>query len=331
MAANQMPLLYKYIPPKTEDGLPLPELILQTLRVSATDPRTFNDPFEVRPWFDQERQDYFVKGHESFHEAALGIKHSLMQGRSMVGIPPENAVGFGERLNKRFADELGKRFRVLCLSRNPKSVLMWSHYTHAHAGIVIGLDTSVSGFPKGLKSDGFEVGYDADRSKTKLPLAYYQHPSVELYDLHGNLVNHPDQPVVGGGGLIIPFREYRRQIEEAQINALTAKARDWHYEHEVRFIYDLSQHASQLIIEKGRHLISIPPDSLREIIVGFRADVKLVSEIVRLYRGAKIGKPDLFYTECHPNLYEVRLHETTDKYLLDHFQIVLPSMRRREV
>lgn len=47
-----MPLLYKYIPPKTEDGTPLPEVILRTLRLSVTDPRTFNDPFEVRPWFD---------------------------------------------------------------------------------------------------------------------------------------------------------------------------------------------------------------------------------------------------------------------------------------
>lgn len=321
-----MPLLYKYIPPKTEDGTPLAELILQTLRMSATDPRTFNDPFEVRPWFDQERQDHFVKSHESFYEATLGIKHSLMQGRSMVGIRPEDAVGFGARLNKRFTDELGERFRVLCFMRNPKSVLMWSHYTCTHAGIVIGIETSVTGFPKGLKSDGFEVRYDPDRSKIKLPLAYYQSPHVEEYDLHRNIVNLPDQPVISGGGLIIPFREYRRQIEEARMNALTTKAQDWHYEKEVRFIYDLYQHSSQLVIEKERHFVSIPPDSLREIIVGFRADVKLVREIVRLYRDGKIGRPKLFFSECHPNLYDVQPHETNDQYLLDYFHDVLPNM-----
>ncbi|MGB7769742.1 MAG: DUF2971 domain-containing protein [Verrucomicrobiia bacterium] len=320
-----MPLLYKYIPPKAEDGTPLPELILQTLRMSATDPRKFNDPFEVRPWFDQERQDHFVKSHESFYEATLGIKHSLMQGRSMVGIHPEDAVGFGESLNKRFIDELGEKFRVLCFSRNPKSVLMWSHYTSNHAGIVIGIETSIAGFPQGLKTDGFEVRYDPDRSKIKLPLAYYQSPSVESYDLRRNIANRPDEPVISGGGLIIPFREYHRQIEEARMNALTTKAQDWHYEEEVRFIYDLSQHSSQLVIEKGRHLVSISPNSLREIIIGFRADVKLVQEIVRLYRDGKIGKPRLFFSECHPNLYEVLPHETNDQYLLDYFQIVLPN------
>jgi hypothetical protein len=50
-----------------------------------------------------------------------------------------------------------------------------------------------------------------------------------------------------------------------------------------------------------------------------------VQEIVRLYRDGKIGKPRLFFSECHPNLYEVLPHETKDQYLLDYFQIVLPN------
>src|SRR5437773_1605755 len=124
-----MPLLYKYLSPdNSKDGTPLPLLVLQTMRLSATDPRTFNDPFEVRPWFDQERHDRYAESHESFYKGTLGIEHSLIKGGSMVGLPTENASGFGERLNKRFRDELGRKFRVLCLSRNPKSVLMWGHY-----------------------------------------------------------------------------------------------------------------------------------------------------------------------------------------------------------
>ena len=71
---------------------------------------------------------------------------------------------------------------------------------------------------------------------------------------------------------------------------------------------------------------SIPAEALREIIVGFRADVKLVKSIVQLFRDGKIGKPKLFFSECHPNLYEVQPHETNDQYLLDYFRIVLPSM-----
>ena len=192
--------------------------------------------------------------------------------------------------------------------------------------MVIGLDASTPGFPQGLKQGGFELHYSSDRSQTKLPLAYYQSPFVESLDLRGNIVNHPDEPVVSDGGLIIPFREYRRQVDTAGITALTTKAEDWHYEKEVRLVFDLSLHSSQLVFENGRHLVSIPPEALREIVVQFRADLKLVQEIVRLFRDGKIGKPKLFFSECHPNLYEVQPHETNDKYLLDYFQIILPSM-----
>jgi hypothetical protein len=62
-----MPLLYKYLSPeKTKDGTPLPLLVLQTMRLSATDPRLFNDPFEVRPWFDQERHDHAARTQEAY-------------------------------------------------------------------------------------------------------------------------------------------------------------------------------------------------------------------------------------------------------------------------
>jgi len=50
-----------------------------------------------------------------------------------------------------------------------------------------------------------------------------------------------------------------------------------------------------------------------------------VRELVTLYRSGKIGGPNLFYTTCHPTLYEVQAHQTDDKYLLDYFQIILPD------
>ena len=191
---------------------------------------------------------------------------------------------------------------------------------------MIGIETSTASFQRGLKPDGFEVHYDPDRSKIKLPLAYYQSPSVEQYDFHRNIVNRPDEEVVSDGGLVIPFREYRRRVEEAGITALTTKAQDWLYEQEVRFIYDLSLHSNQLACENNRHLVSIPSEAIREIIVGFRANMKLVQNIIQLFRDGRIGKPKLFFSECHPNLYEVQPHETNDQYLLDYFQTVLPSM-----
>ena len=320
-----MPLLYKYLAPDTgskgEQLLPAP---LRTMMLLASNPCTFNDPFEVRPYFDHERHDYFAQSHENFHES-LGYKHSLLGNRSMVGIPTENAVGFSEHLNKRFRDDLGRRFRVLCLSRTSSSVLMWGHYTRSYGGVVIGVDTDHPAFPKGLKFEGFDIQYCSERTRTKLPLAFYQSSSVEVYDLRGNIVNSPDQLVESDGGLVIPFKEYRRRVEEATITALTTKAQDWCYEQEIRFLYELSGCQGQLALKDGLTLVPIPPEALREIIVGFRADARLVADLVQLYRDGKIGKPKLHYSTCHPNRYEVQAHETDDTYLLDYFQIVLPS------
>ena len=323
-----MSLLYKYVKPdKAEDGTPAPILLLQTMQLTASNPLSFNDPFEVRPWFDQERHNHFANSHESFHRQVAGVKHSLAGSCTMVDFPTERAADFGEHLNKRFRDEVERQFRVLCLSRNPKSVLMWAHYACSHAGVVLGFDTSMPGFPRGIKLEGLDIDYTQDRSKTKLPLAFYRNPCVEEYDLFTRqIVNSPEDLVESEGGTVITFREYRRQVEAACITALTTKAADWRYEQEVRFIYDLSAEDGKPICADGRHFLPIPSAALREIIVGFRADCSLVGGIVDLFQAGRIGTPKLFFAGCHPNLYEVQAHQADAKYLLDYFQAVRPSL-----
>jgi hypothetical protein len=75
-----------------------------------------------------------------------------------------------------------------------------------------------------------------------------------------------------------------------------------------------------LVCANGLHFVDIPLQALREIIVGFHADVGLVRAIVALYREGRIGNPTLFISECHPYLYEVHAHEIDDQYLLDYFE-----------
>ncbi len=312
-----MPVLYKYFDP---EGI----AALRTMSLSASNPLFFNDPFEIRPCFDQERHDYFAKSHESFH-AQFGMPHSLLGSASMVGVPTENAADFGEHLNKSFRDELGDRFRICCLSRTSSSVLMWGHYTKAHQGFVLGIDTSSGGLATGIKSDGFEIHYTPDRSTIKLPLAYYSGISVEDYDFRGNVLNNPNQPVETGGGLVIPFSEYQRQIEAARFSALTTKAFDWAYEQEVRLIYDLPKHANQLTLKTPRHFVALPASSLREVIFGFRTPLKIVQEAVELLKKGHIGNPQMYFSGCHPFRFEVQKHEAKPEYLLQYFEHVRPS------
>ena len=142
-----MPLLYKYLDPGGIEAL-------RKMTLVAADPSLFNDPFEVRPCFDQERHDYFASTHEAFH-AQFGFPHSLLGTSSMVGLPTENAVDFGEQINERFRRDLSRRFRVVCLSRDPSSVLMWGHSYF----VVVSLAVAVPGF-------NTEAGRRLERGRT---------------------------------------------------------------------------------------------------------------------------------------------------------------------
>lgn len=318
-----MAILYKYIEPTIGPGnKPKPILVLESLRLIAANPCSFNDPFEVRPWYDQERHDHAERTNNDFHNHFWGREASS----GLVGYPADLAADSAEHYHKRFRYEIGGRFRVLCLSRSASSVLMWSHYTNKHSGIVVGIETSDQDFRTGSKAEGYEVGYKPDRSKIRLPLAYYQKPSVERYDLAGNILNKTNEDVVSDAGLLIPFGLYRRQLEDAYMTALTTKAEDWRYEQESRFIYDLQTNSKHLVHENRCHFVSVPDSAISEIIIGFRSDFTLVQEIVNLYKDGRIGSPKLSYSECHPSRYEVLAHEADANYLLDYFKHVRPNI-----
>jgi hypothetical protein len=315
-------ILYNYLGPSTGDD-PVPR-VLRTQTFLAADPRTFNDPFEVRPYFDQERHDYFAAGHEGFH-GSLGTQHSLIKSQSMVGFPLENVVGYGDRLNRRFRDAIGQRFRVVCLRGNRKSTIMWAHYTRIYEGAVIGIDVDDPNFATGLRDEGFSITYSHDRSITKLPLAFYQFPPVEMYDGRtGALANDPMQ-LVDTGGVTIFFYQYQQQLEEAYLRALSTKAEGWQYEEEVRFIYELPTHADHLRHAGNLSFLPIPRSAIREIIVGFNASIPAVEQLIALHKNGNLGEAQLFYTTCHPNLFEVQAQEADPSYLLDYFRTILPA------
>ena len=243
----------------------------------------------------------------------------------MVGIPVENVVGYGDTLNHRFREAIGKRFRVVCLSANPKSTIMWGHYTRAYQGAVIGVDVEDAAFRTGLRAEGFCITYSKDRSVTRLPLAFYQFPPVERLDgLTGEIVNEPMEEVVSGGVTIF-FYQYQQQLEDAYLRALSTKAEGWQYEDEVRFIYELPTHSDQLTQENNVSAVGIPRSAIKEIIVGFNASIPMIEGIAALHGQGALGDAKLHYAACHPNLFEVQGHETDVKYLLDYFKVILPA------
>jgi len=319
-------ILYKYIASGDEKE-PVP-IALRSQTLVASDPTTFNDPFEVRPYFDQEAYEFYVRGKEGFDERMLGVKHSLVAGHSMLEVPVERAPGFGDDLTARFRREISRRFRVVCLSDNAISPVMWAHYTQIYKGAVIGIDVEDPTFEKGLNAAGYSINYSDERSYTKLPLAYYQTPGLEAYDVNGSLCNDPMQEIMSNG-LVLYFYQYIEQVEEAYLRALSTKATAWGYEKEVRFIYEVSTH-ERILKRSGKFfLVPIPASAFKKIIIGDHASVPMVRGIVDLYRKGAFGEAQLSYTTCHPYRFEVQVNPTEEEYLLDYFGNVLTGMRRR--
>ena len=319
-----MTILYKFI-----DDL----VVLREMTFLASDPAGFNDPFEVRPCYDQEAHDHFAAGREAFDRLVGGDGDALTGSGSMVGMPVENVFGLADDLNKRFRGDLSTRFRALCLSSSTQSVLMWAHYGRLkggapYSGVAIGIDTDHPDFPAGLRAGGFSIGYEPDRTRNTLPLAYYLTPGPEMYgvgaDGRWGLINPPRQ-LVRSGSLYITFADYQQQLEAAFLKALTTKAACWSYEEEVRFLYDLRTETRLWREADKPDRIRIPPGALKQVILGPQATAATAEEITNLFHAGTLGTPALFFSDCHPFEYAVRKNDAPPDYILAWYRTILPS------
>lgn len=106
--------------------------ILQNCAMWFSPPNAFNDPFDCNL--------SEVSSHTK-EEAELFFQHILhaRENREEL-LPKEASIEVAERLLASSKDAVLSRTGVLCLSQNSDNILMWSHYTNCHKGLVIELD-----------------------------------------------------------------------------------------------------------------------------------------------------------------------------------------------
>jgi len=159
-------ILYKY---SSFEGA---KAILENRKIKITPPHEFNDPFEILPsGYDniskRERDRTFRRCNK------IVIKNWLSQGRvknmsegkklykeECKRLPPQLVEK--ARDWRGFKKEFCKRIGILCLSEVLDDILMWSHYSDSHKGVVIGFD------PMTLSPPFFPVEYFDDRVKVTL-------------------------------------------------------------------------------------------------------------------------------------------------------------------
>jgi hypothetical protein len=125
--------------------------VLNDLKLKATPPHEFNDPFEFTPQLDHEFDLNLLSDENIARAAAVGghPPDSIGELRSRIRNDPNLKSALQPRFAqilrtkmRRFCEQVTEGYGIVCFSSTRDSILMWSHYAEKHTGIVIGFDAA---------------------------------------------------------------------------------------------------------------------------------------------------------------------------------------------
>lgn len=120
-------LLYKYV-----NIINLKHILGGSIRM--TQPGAFNDPFELLPEIVVPRDQT---------ERPLKLSFDLLSPRrsdAAQAVVLTSELVASDFTSRSILDELNKQVGILCLSKSPNSILMWSHYADQYKGAVVAFD-----------------------------------------------------------------------------------------------------------------------------------------------------------------------------------------------
>ncbi|HYX72602.1 MAG TPA: DUF2971 domain-containing protein [Nitrososphaera sp.] len=265
--------LYKYVIAERID-------ILRNARIRFTQPSAFNDPFEMRPFIESftkeiptglDRSQERASMEETYLDLKRGMEKQSPEAYSLLckmeKIVPsaieellnmsfDQLVEMCERdeakewFRTNFLREFNNRVGVLCLTEKCDNLLMWAHYTNNHQGFVIQFDENHP----------------------------YFHISQGLPNEYG----------------YIDLRKVQYSVERPNLASLSelsngkwylCKGNEWEYEQEWRMLRRLDEAEQVIVQDEGNiYLFSLPPASVRGVILGCRMSEKRKTEILEFLR-----------------------------------------------
>jgi hypothetical protein len=217
--------------------------LLSDMRIKATRPNEFNDPFEFTPaMFGALTLDDM----ELFYADSAWVTHwdppSLpAEGDARVRDLLEGAKVLTEASREIFEKELERismKYALVCLSADPNSILMWSHYGQNHSGFAVGIDHRKLG-----QIPLFPVEYSTRRVMFNVKTPLKIHPNVRAFDI------------------------FRR------------KSAVWAYEQEYRTIWPLSELVLGHVGPSEAYFLPLVPDAVAEVRLGHRSSPDLEAKI----------------------------------------------------
>ena len=121
--------------------------------IRLTQPSAFNDPFELLP-------EIYLK--ENIENKQIGLDIASKPRESNIARLPDDFEN--EQCNdipaRYLIKSISESVGILCLSKNPNSLLMWSHYADQYKGVVVEFDEEHEFF-----SDMHCINYEDNRPK----------------------------------------------------------------------------------------------------------------------------------------------------------------------
>jgi Protein of unknown function (DUF2971) len=237
-------ILWKY---SSERGIGL----LTGRALKVTRPNEFNDPFEFSPGIGKTIGVSYLRN--IYRDSAMVARLGLPSLQELSGVDDDAKIRSvakelthisRELLNGQL-DQISERYGVICLSGDPRNIMMWSQYAQNHKGLVVGLDHS---------------------RVAKMPLL----PVV-----------YSDRRVLFDGRTII---RTSKDTNVRLYEVLTRKSLAWAHEREYRMIWPLEKLDERDVEGQKWHMLPLLPEMISEVIVGVRASDDLADRLRQIIK-----------------------------------------------
>jgi hypothetical protein len=108
-----------------------------------SNPQTFNDPWDCTPWFyvpdDPAERDRLIQWFDQVARKTDPHPDEKLRAQQIEELrrSPEKLRSIIAQTSEAVYADLGRRFRLCCLTTKPACPLMWAHYGDRHRGICL--------------------------------------------------------------------------------------------------------------------------------------------------------------------------------------------------
>ena len=252
---------------------------MRNCQLKVTPPNELNDPLEFSPyvaepvtkehighlmttveprevWADLVSKGQWSGSFDEFKDHLQDVIPLLVE----YGEPTYQKV-YEEKLATTL-DSISQTMGLICFSEEENNILLWSHYTDSHQGMVLEFDTTHNYFKN--NSQFFKVTYSLHRVPFK--------PS------------QPDEGTVA--------ENYTKEV-------FCTKNIAWNYEREWRALFPLDWCHKKNIKGQTRYFTDIPPDLVSKVILGHRCPQQFQQEMLDLKR-ARNAQFEIGRAYLHP-------------------------------